>query len=104
MAYRYEYMDTYDRHRLLITINVQSGILVKTNNSHNPTGYSMRSPVLLDVATHLSITGIQPKNSQVTKFYTGSWTKILWKNLRDRQVTQDLEHEMQRVSVGQLKI
>jgi hypothetical protein len=84
IAYRYGYMDMYNRHRQLVTINVQGGSLAKTNNSQNPAGYSMRSPVLWDVAPHLSITGTQPKNSQVTKFYTGSWTKILWENLCDK--------------------
>jgi hypothetical protein len=45
-ASRYGYTDKYNSHRELITMNVQRGGLAKANNSQNPAGYNMRSPIL----------------------------------------------------------
>jgi hypothetical protein len=59
MASRYGYTDTYNSHGQLIMMNVQCGGLAKANNSQNPAGYNMRSPVLWDVTPHLTRTGTQ---------------------------------------------
>lgn len=45
--------------RELITMNVHREGLAKANNSQNPAGYNMRSPILWDVAPHLTRTGTQ---------------------------------------------
>jgi len=54
---RYGYTDTYNSHGELIMMDVQRGGLAKANNSQNPAGYSMRSPILCDLAPHLTRTG-----------------------------------------------
>jgi len=59
MASRYGYKDTYNSQGELITMNVQCGGLAKATNSQNPAGYNMRSPILCDVAPHLTRTGTQ---------------------------------------------
>jgi hypothetical protein len=57
MASRYGYTDTYNSHTELITMNIQHGGLAKANNSQNPADYNMRSPILWDVAPHLTRKG-----------------------------------------------
>ena len=80
-------------------MNVQRGGLAKANNSQNPAGYNMRSPILWDVAPHLTRTGTQLNQCYSLKIqrlqnFTLGLGQILWNNKFNSKETQDLEHGM----------